>query len=430
MRSSSIGLSSAPSTGVAPAAARPSAASQVKRRSMGAALAGGVTLSLAALVLTTLAEPRLLTAASPAQATASPTGQASGCDLSVDKVARPQTVTLGSDVMITLTVAPRCSAVPLPLHIVLVLDGSAMDASLSDDMKQHATDIVDALDLNENPMIKVGIVEYNESADTRCQLTNDQSRAKTCIGRVSNTGASQLELGIDEAISVLARGRSDVDDPREVMVLFQQGANSSGCPPVTQRSNQVKSQGVLVIGQCVGPDCDTTCLRQASSSPRYFFEWDSKANLLGLFGRLINDMALPVTLTVTDTLPANMALVAGSPSGSPVVTDGRIVWTYPRAPIEPAYTMTLHVTPLETGTHPTNVEAEAHLTMGASEWRVSFPVPSVHVVGAQTPTATETSVTPTSTSTATPSTAEPTVTPTATRGESLWALYIPTVKNR
>lgn len=115
---------------------------------------------------------------------------------------------------------------------------------------------------------------------------------------------------------------------------------------------------------------------------------------------------LATDFRLTDTLPANMPLVPGSPSAGAVVSGADVRWRVTALPYGPT-TFSLSVTPADVGRWPTNVRAVADFTDGWGQaGRIVFPIPEV-VVRAPTPSPTATpspsaTVTPLPPATATP----------------------------
>lgn len=374
-------------------------------------------------------QPPVATATSTITPTPTATLAPGECRDVGNKVATEK-VWLGDTAAITITFRRECVDPIYPLHIALVLDGSgAMAGSLTRDMKAAVLDFVKDLDLGGNPNTKVAVVEFNTQSRVLCQLTNDAGRVNSCIRRVGAEGGVAIDRGIAGGLQVLVRGRggSGSSDIYEVMVLVSQGHNDAGCSPVLKAAGQVKGQGVLLITVCAGRDCDAQCMRQAASSPRYFFTLDTMG-LLGPIFQQIRQRIRGITLnqvTVTDTLPANMRYVPDSADPAPkeIGPNGDyLIWQTNYVPRD-GVTYSFEVEPQELGCHPTNGEARADYKDNQNRsGSYAFPVPivAVEVRPSPTPTATATNTpTPTSTPTATQ-------TPTATPGPE--GIFLPDVR--
>ncbi|RIL08344.1 hypothetical protein DCC79_14045 [bacterium] len=325
-----------------------------------------------------------------AEPTAAPTATPapSACIADATKYAYPHTVLLGETLSITLTFRAVCPAGATPLHVVLVLDASgSMAGEPSRQMKDAAKMLIDRLDLQNNPSTQVGVVQFNAGATTLCELTNTSGQAKACVSRVAAEGGTCVDCGIHEGLRVLLSGRRKAQGANainEVMVVFADGANNAGCDAVLQAARQAKAQGIVVITVCLGPGCDTQCMRQAASSARYFFEIGDTAGLMAVFERIRTDV-LSIDLrrlTLVDVLPPNMQLVPDSAvPAADVSADGRTLkWVQTFVPSD-GLTVTFKARPLEVGRHPTNVVARVDFVdkLDAAGSAV-FPVPFVDVM--------------------------------------------------
>jgi len=389
-------------------------------------------LAIATWALLGVARHRDATIAAPVQP-----AEPSPCTVDARKVARPAALLLGETAAVTLAAKIDCSAARDALHVVLVLDASgSMVGDPNREMKAAAKGLVDRLNLRDDPMARVGVVEFSDAARTLCQLTNNAAQAKSCIDRIGADGGTCVDCGIAEGLRVLLQGRRVVQDPEgisEVMVVLTDGGNGAGCDPVLQAARQAKAQGVLLMTVCVGTACDTTCMRSAASSARYFFDVVDGGGLVLAFDRIASDLARTAVrrLTITDTLPVNMALVPGSDMPPAVVSpDGRqLVWAetgFAAAEI----TLTFKVRPAEPGTWPTNANAAGEfLDHRGRVGRMTFPVPSITVLRPiPNPTPAESpspGATPVATAT---STAVPAETPTSTARPPRWTVYLPAVR--
>jgi hypothetical protein len=350
-----------------------------------AAFAVGLTLAVIGLPQVVPAGARPLR---PDQAT--PTPPVSRCEPSFDKVAAPGQLLLGSEVTITLTARVACPAARL--HIVLVLPESAdVPAEELNRIQESAEQLVESLKLPEHPDDKVGVVAYSGTSRTLCQLTNDERRLRACIRQLGSTGATAIDKGIDEGRTVLTRGRP-VDaavEAREIMVVYAGSHNTAGCDPVLRSASKAKSQMILMMTVCAGNDCDVNCMRQVATSPRYYFE--------------VGDVIVPprggpdVTttvrrLTISDTLPPDMAYIPGSANPPPDhdVASASFTWQFNMLPLS-GVTVTLRVRPAEVGERPTNLVATGELLDSTGAYKkFVFPVPMVRVLPEPTATPTAT----------------------------------------
>ncbi len=373
---------------------------------------------------TLLAGGLLATAAVLALAPAIPGASAQGaspspCTVASQMGAMPDVVPLGYSTRVTMSLRADCpvtATVVVPLHLVLVLDGSgSMAGERTTVLKAAARQFVADLDLDHHPLRQIGVVDYSSRPTTLCQLTNDSGRLNACINKLGTSGGTAIDLGIREALKVLTRGRpSGRTEVHQIMVVLCDGGNNSGCNPVLQSAGQAKGQKVLMIAIAVGLDSDRDCLRQVATSPRYYYEADRNQDLPAVF----SDLAALVErveadnlgqITVHNLLPPNMRYVADTVAPDPVASDPTYLdWRFPLSPGMTTADISLWVTPLELGEHPLSAVAEGALRDGLGQQKAfSFPIPKVRVVdnaGVPTPT-------PFPTRTPTP-TVTPTITPT------------------
>lgn len=371
----------------------------------------------------------LLASAVPARdALARPSAQGTGlpspCLAVRGKTAGPPVLLLGETVDITLTASAICAAEIRPLHIALVLDGSAsMAGEPSFEQKQGARELIKSLDLRNNPLIRIGVVSYSGSATILCHLTDNASRASGCVGKVGAAGGSSIASGVLAGIQVLAQGRRDQEvaaDIREVLLVVADGPDDAECGPVERAAGQAKGQGMLVISLSGGPDADVPCMRSIASSPRYSLEpsgpepmAEGFVQATALLQSINSDFREMVIAghSVTDRLPPNMAYVPGSAVPPPSAIDASasvLTWRFAFMPPD-GVTITLRVRPLEAGYHPTNAGATGVFTDTRGRTvDFAFPDPWVSVLAALTP-----QPTPTGGSTPT-ATASPTATPSPT----------------
>ncbi|MEO8082184.1 MAG: vWA domain-containing protein [Ardenticatenales bacterium] len=353
---------------------------------MSATVATAIGVAALLLAATSLAAaPAPAAAQSP---TATPTRSLSTCVARPTKELWPPVVGLGATVDVRLTVSFRgCPGYVGPLHVVLVLDGSGSMASGGEEqLKKAARDLIDKLNMKDNPANEVGVVSFNSAAKVLCQLTNRASQALGCVDRVGASGGSCIDCGIKAGLGVMNRGRTnaaDRDTIREVMIIVADGDNTSGCGPAMAAAGQTKGQQIILFTICAGPSCDAACFRAVASAPSHHFDV-APAGLWETFGRIHAEIIVqPLReVVVTDTLGADMLLVPGSASApGAAVTDGRsVVWRLANAPTMPTeLQLTLRV-PNVAGTYPTNASAVGTFVdaLGATG-AFTFPLPTVRV---------------------------------------------------
>ncbi|MFN2251170.1 MAG: vWA domain-containing protein [Anaerolineae bacterium] len=348
----------------------------------------------------------------------------SECVVTHTKTAAPELLGIGEPVSITLHARAQCPEVPI--HYVLVLQGSeSVAGSVGRQIESAALQTIDALDLPEHPSTRVAVVGVNDDARLLCRLTNNVSSLGSCVRRLDDEGGLALEKGIEEGMRELQRGRGDVnaDLLGEYMIVMTDGKNTEDCNRAVAAANDVKQRGVLLVSVCAGPDCESRCVRQLASSPYLYF--DSLSDYVSALEPLLDYMlrgTSPIReLAITDLFPDSMQIVPGSAAPEPVelnVAAGAVTWLaeYPPAA---GITVAVGAAPLEPGYLATNLSATGVLT---DVWGLTktftFDVPWVTVEGPATPSVTPSvTTTPTLTPTrppVTPATATPTMSPTPT----------------
>jgi len=311
-------------------------------------LATGPILAAAALAAG-LSAP--LAGALPAQDT-------SPCTTEHAMTASPDGVTVGDTVAVSLTATTGCPAGDVgPLHIVLVIQASASMGNDTEtgihprrDIQAAVRPWLDRLQLAQRPWIKVGIVEFNDTPNRLCALTNDTSALQSCLGALRATGLAYFNTGLKEGYSTLKRGRPPEAQRgalRELLVVIGDGTNDyidprtpqpplaaplqgGGCEPVKEEADAIKAESpdAVLIGICAG-GCDTLCMRQVATSTGFVFELARFERFEAVVDRQIEQLqGAPLKqVTITHTLPEAFALVPDSAVPAPVSTDdGQLVW--------------------------------------------------------------------------------------------------------
>lgn len=378
------------------------------------ALVGGALAALWALGAGT---PKSM--AQPTWPTATPA--LSPCIVEANKVAAPQVLLLGETTTITLTMSGLCAGRRIPDHVVLVLDASAAAAGEPHEQIVAATiELIGKLDLTRYPDNRVGVVQFDSRAKRLCGLTDDAERAIRCVRRLGSSGGAAVDAGIAEALKVLRNGRrcrcsATPADIYEALVVFAAAPQAAGCAPVLRAANKAKIQGVRIVTVCSGPACGSSCLRQAATSARYFFEIEDASRLFAVFERIHGGAYIRIrieALTITDRLPGNMRYVAGSavPAPNEISPAGDVLtWRTDVLPQE-GITITFTIQPLQPGHWPMTLGAGGRYADNDGGAR-SFAFPQMPHVTVLRPMSLVTPIDPPPTSTFTPPPQPPRPTP-------------------
>lgn len=311
------------------------------------------------------------------------------CTIHPDTVISQPLVLAGDRLTVTHTLLPRCQERQGPLHVVLVLDVSgSMAGEPSREMKRAARDFVKQLDLDANPGRQVGVVGFNTSAQTLCELTDSELRVLSCINKLGSGGGTSITAGILAGIKVFTRASREVADPsslHEVMLVLANGEDNTGCGPVRRAAGQARGYGIELLSISVGADADEACMASIATSSRHLHV--GAATMLHAafshFASKIPFLAVD-SMSVRVELPPNMAWIeaSASPPPSEIGPGGeRLLWhvdELDRGPVEIRYALR----PLEVGRWPPILSGSAELleTSGA---RTSVPLPTgrVQVLG-------------------------------------------------
>lgn len=296
---------------------------------------------------------------------------------------QPRLLLLGETTAVTLALRVVCPVEPpIPLHVVLVIDGSGtVDAESRARVKQAAGKLVDAIARNYSES-RFGVVGADARARSTCPFTGELDQVKQCIDRAGAGGSAAGDTGIREGLRVIIAGRraaAGTDAISEVMVWFSSGKHDRGCDPLLGAASQAKRRGIIMIAACLGGDCDKPCLRAAASSSRYFFtDIDS---LLRVFDRIRTDTArLGVRrVTIIDALPPAVAYVPDSAEPEAAISpDGsQLVWTENFVP-PVGLTVTLRLRPRHAGRQTVSLETVAEFIDNKNHVG-SFTYPAISV---------------------------------------------------
>ncbi len=364
-----------------------------------------------------------------------PTPPPSPCLPDLQNPVNPRAFLLGATTVVTFRVRFGCPAESMPLHIVLVLDASgSMAGEPSREMQGAARELIDRLNLRDNPATMVGVVEFESTARTLCQLTNQASQAKGCVNRVGTSGGTCIDCGIREGLKVLVSGRRLVSagaTRSQVMVVLSDGRDDEGCTPVLAAARQAKSQGVLVATVCLGDACDDVCLRSAASASRYFHKTRDASNLEKIFDEIRKDVTRTSLkqLSFTNTLPPTMHLERGSADPGPDAGSGpdTLTWTFDFLQTD-GMTVSFTLRPDAVGHLPTSLAASGEFRDARDRpGRFTFPTVLTYVdVFQPIPMSPDPPATSTPTPTATPtSTLDPTPPPPPTTPPRTWRALLP-----
>lgn len=274
-------------------------------------------------------------ASEPPTATPQPDYSKTTCVVTTTTRAQPGAFLSGETVAITRSAKAICALIPYPVHIVLVLDASASMAGEPNEALRNAmVSFVEGIAAYDQDDMRLGVVSFAQSGRQLCALTDQFDRVLACIRRVRAQGEGDIGAGLRLVPRTMDAGHGlwptlPPDNIREVVILVSNG-NAGSCDRVQRERSKLMDHGILLISVCAGRDCDVQCMRSVATSPRYFF--GTVEQLLRAFEpirRFTIDVVLK-QLTITETLPADVRLVSGSPlpPATIILEDPtRLVWT-------------------------------------------------------------------------------------------------------
>lgn len=381
--------------------------------------------------------------APPAHAQQRPVVNDAACAGSVTATLTAGTVSICDDVGVAIRVEPECPVCPDGVKIVFV----HIDAPQNAWQARESTRALDeaARLVPPGATLNGAVILYNnQGANVLVRMTDDINRVRSALTRASNTynprGRAVKAAGL--AVQELRRDRDRSRTPCEFVVFF--AYTKSHYQDQRQELEEaarivLKEDVTFMVGcpispgawYCRGPE------PEMPRSPRWYTMFD-EAKLTGMVREEMRDYGKGVKvreMSVTQRLPAGLALLQGSASLTPTLateSDGTslLTWTWTGPDATTAQTVTYRVDPGALGPHA--IQGELTVTDNTYRKHVA-PVPELRLdVIDLCPTATPTSVptdtpevppTPTSTATHTP-----TRTPTATPTPPVRRLWLPVIQ--
>ena len=301
------------------------------------------------------------------------------CVVSVDKMASPASVTVGEPVQIVLTVDGTCPYGDGRLDVALLIDKSGSMAGSPLAAAQAAA--ITFLGQLDPAGAQVAVIGFSTSATVLQTLTNDMRAVVRAVGRIEAGGQTNYRDALEKALVELTSSRARPEVP-SVVVLMTDGKPTDR-NLVLRASEDLKSIGAIVYTIGLGPKVDADLLRSVATEPDLYFEAPTESELADVYtliARRITASRLLRAGTITDELPADMALVADSTTPSAVVSGRTLTWSLADVTTTGAV-LRYSVRPRRPGLRPTNVRAvlEYEDATGHRDEAV-FPIPRVEVL--------------------------------------------------
>jgi len=307
----------------------------------------------------------------------------STCTVTTTTHVQPGAFLVGEAIAMTRTVQADCPPPPpKPLHIVLVLDGTARmagepHAEMLRAMRQFVPMLAPLLETNG----RVAVLSIDTRARQLCPFTHRIHQVQGCVGSVGAVGGGTVADGLRLAMRTMVVGKRlwpgrEADDIVPVVILVSPMASGQHCAEAQRASRELSGQGTLVVAVDVGGNRgDARCMRRLATSPRYYFEARAIFKLKGVLEQIRKTFVNIILrqLVVTETLPAHTSLVAGSetPPLSALSSDFRgLVWQS-ISPTSNRYTFTYKVRPSAPGYQPLSEGSGGWINDGRGQ-RVPF----------------------------------------------------------
>ena len=350
---------------------------------------------------------------------------AAACSAVPGKSSQPKIVLLGEEVEVALTVDGRCPGRQERQQLFIVLDTSwSMHDNFFPGQRgpgalTRARAFLNMLLLQLDPdLVELGLVTFSDGAGIEMPLPSAVPDVRARILSRIADGDTRMGAGIALAHRELTGPRGKPDGPRTVLIVTDGVFKDDPGPAVAAaRADGIRVKTVVLTT----PEFDAEAARRLAvvmSDPRDILMDpipDVVSEELARLVAMVPNPGLFQTITIDDVVPGNMHYIDGSAEPPAVFDADRRVLSWTMGPVaaDEPIRLRFRLRPLQTGTWPTNVRADAaYVDALGNEGRLAFPVPWVLVL-APDPLAT----TP-------PPTATPTPVPTATPARR-YTIYLP-----
>ena len=250
----------------------------------------------AALILACAAAGLAAELSSPA------TAQAPPCTLDASVHVEPERVAFGESVTISMELRPWCEGPPT-LRVMALVDGSGSMAGAPLNQAKRQIGVLRTLLRDAKGGAEVALLPVGGDQQKACPFTTDAEELWRCADGLRAAGSRAIGPGIERALGMLVDARPPAGAPTaptEVMIVLGQGDDVAGCSGMLPPASEVRAAGVLLVTVCVQPGCDSACMRQVATSPRYHFDAQS-AGLDHLFrGPLLGTVATGSQMVMAD----------------------------------------------------------------------------------------------------------------------------------
>lgn len=311
---------------------------------------------------------------------------AEGCEVLADKVALPAEIALGETVELQLTARGACAAGRDLLDIALIIDAGVQDSTFKA-ARRAMEDFLTRIDPSTDRVVI-------QPDDLSSRLSGDLQYLRRLLRKLEpvtvpaatpffpveafNDGylRDNLEAAAAELWSV--RGRREA---RKVIIVLLAGEYGRWEASVREAGGS-KRRGAEIFTLEIGRKADDKRARDISTDAAHVFKGRAEWQLADIYQQVsaaVRPAFLLRSLDITDLLPDNMRLVAGSAAPPAAVEGQTLRWSFRDVPLT-GVGLRLRIQPQEAGDWPTNVEAYGdYVDAKGATGRLIFPVPRVRV---------------------------------------------------
>lgn len=190
----------------------------------------------------------------------------------------------------TPAATPTCSAVPLPLDVMLLIDCSGSMRYDLESEKTAAQGFVDRLNPAQD---QVGVVSFSTSAQLVHHLTHDFNAVKSAIQGLEYSGWTNMSAALNTGQAELVSVRHN-PSARPVIILMSDGVPEEVDTPAAALSaaQAAKNAGTRIFTIGLG-SVNHSLMQQLASSPGDYYSAPTSANLDAIYQAIAGSLCRP-----------------------------------------------------------------------------------------------------------------------------------------